>query len=120
MDARSKAGRAGISTAKDAADHELVVAFGRLQGAANRLAALIPGQLVEIGELFRTADEVRRRRRQLARTARGGALLAGTPENPDVPGGRVTCCPVSSVDVPSPTPFIRNPPDVPGTSLSTG
>src|SRR4051794_5095266 len=46
MDARSEAGRAGISTAKDAADHELIVAFGRLQGAANRLEYIL-GRAIE-------------------------------------------------------------------------
>ncbi|MFL6155248.1 MAG: MarR family winged helix-turn-helix transcriptional regulator [Marmoricola sp.] len=33
--------KAKISTAKDASDHELVVAFGRLQGAANRLEYIV-------------------------------------------------------------------------------
>ena len=33
--------QANISTAKEAADHELVVAFGRLQGAANRLEYIV-------------------------------------------------------------------------------
>jgi DNA-binding MarR family transcriptional regulator len=46
MDARSEAERAGISTAKDAADHELVLAFGRLQGAANRLEYVL-GRAIE-------------------------------------------------------------------------
>jgi DNA-binding MarR family transcriptional regulator len=46
MDTRSEAGRAGISTAKDAADHELVQAFGRLQGAANRLEYVL-GRAIE-------------------------------------------------------------------------
>ncbi|WP_329416549.1 MarR family transcriptional regulator [Streptomyces sp. NBC_00704] len=46
MDARNGAERAGISTAKDAADHELVVAFGRLQGAANRLEYVL-GRAIE-------------------------------------------------------------------------
>ena len=46
MDARSEAGRAGISTAKDAADHELVLAFGRLQGAASRLEYVL-GRAIE-------------------------------------------------------------------------
>ncbi|MFE7934892.1 MarR family winged helix-turn-helix transcriptional regulator [Streptomyces sp. NPDC057456] len=32
---------AGISTAKEAADHALVLAFGRLQGAANRLEYIL-------------------------------------------------------------------------------
>ncbi|MFF0018858.1 MarR family winged helix-turn-helix transcriptional regulator [Streptomyces sp. NPDC005374] len=31
----------GIGTAKDAADHELILAFGRLQGAANRLEYIL-------------------------------------------------------------------------------
>ncbi|MFY1699533.1 MarR family winged helix-turn-helix transcriptional regulator [Solwaraspora sp. WMMA2101] len=31
----------GVSTAKDAADHELILAFGRLQGAANRLEYIL-------------------------------------------------------------------------------
>ncbi|TMR91058.1 MarR family winged helix-turn-helix transcriptional regulator [Nonomuraea basaltis] len=31
----------GISTAKEAADHELILAFGRLQGAANRLEYIL-------------------------------------------------------------------------------
>ena len=39
-------GRAGISTAKEAADHELILAFGRLQGAANRLEYLL-GKTIE-------------------------------------------------------------------------
>lgn len=39
-------GQAGISTAKEAADHELIVAFGRLLGAANRLERLL-GRAVE-------------------------------------------------------------------------
>jgi DNA-binding MarR family transcriptional regulator len=38
--------RAEISTAKDAADHELILAFGRLQGAANRLEYLL-GRAIE-------------------------------------------------------------------------
>lgn len=38
--------QARISTAKDAADHELVLAFGRLQGAANRLEYLL-GRAIE-------------------------------------------------------------------------
>jgi len=33
--------QARISTAKQAADHELILAFGRLQGAANRLAHIM-------------------------------------------------------------------------------
>lgn len=33
--------QASISTAKEAADHDLVVAFGRLQGAANRLEYIV-------------------------------------------------------------------------------
>ena len=40
------AGQAGISTAKEAADHELIVAFGRLQGAANRLEHIL-GRAIE-------------------------------------------------------------------------
>ncbi|KKD03997.1 MarR family winged helix-turn-helix transcriptional regulator [Streptomyces sp. WM6386] len=36
-----------ISTAKDAADHELVLAFGRLQGAANRLEYIL-GRSLEV------------------------------------------------------------------------
>ena len=40
------AGQERISTAKDAADHELVVAFGRLLGAANRLEYLL-GRAIE-------------------------------------------------------------------------
>jgi DNA-binding MarR family transcriptional regulator len=35
-----------ISTAKQAADHELIVAFGRLQGAANRLGYVL-GRAIE-------------------------------------------------------------------------
>jgi hypothetical protein len=35
-----------ISTAKEAADHELIVAFGRLQGAANRLEYIL-GRAIE-------------------------------------------------------------------------
>jgi DNA-binding MarR family transcriptional regulator len=35
-----------ISTAKEAADHELVLAFGRLQGAANRLEYIL-GRAIE-------------------------------------------------------------------------
>ena len=35
-----------ISTAKDAADHELILAFGRLQGAANRLGYIL-GRAIE-------------------------------------------------------------------------
>jgi DNA-binding MarR family transcriptional regulator len=46
MDARSEAERAEISTAKDAADNELVLAFGRLQGAANRLEYVL-GRAIE-------------------------------------------------------------------------
>jgi DNA-binding MarR family transcriptional regulator len=38
--------RTEVSTAKDAADHELIVAFGRLQGAANRLEYLL-GRAIE-------------------------------------------------------------------------
>jgi DNA-binding MarR family transcriptional regulator len=38
--------RAEISTARDAADHELVLAFGRLQGAANRLEYVL-GRAIE-------------------------------------------------------------------------
>ena len=38
--------RTGISTAKEAADHELVLAFGRLQGAASRLEYLL-GRAIE-------------------------------------------------------------------------
>lgn len=37
---------AEISTAKDAADHELILAFGRLQGAANRLEYVL-GRAIE-------------------------------------------------------------------------
>ncbi|MDX3588191.1 MarR family transcriptional regulator [Streptomyces europaeiscabiei] len=39
--------QAGISTAKEAADHELVLAFGRLQGAANRLEYIL-GRALEV------------------------------------------------------------------------
>ncbi|TDC36079.1 MarR family transcriptional regulator [Micromonospora sp. KC213] len=38
--------RVEISTAKEAADHELVLAFGRLQGAANRLEYIL-GRAIE-------------------------------------------------------------------------
>jgi DNA-binding MarR family transcriptional regulator len=38
---------AGISTAKEAADHALILAFGRLQGAANRLEYLLGRSLEE-------------------------------------------------------------------------
>jgi DNA-binding MarR family transcriptional regulator len=38
--------QAGISTAKEAADNELVLAFGRLQGAASRLEYLL-GRAIE-------------------------------------------------------------------------
>ena len=38
--------RAGISTAREAADDELIVAFGRLQGAANRLGYIL-GRAIE-------------------------------------------------------------------------
>ncbi|MGQ4437355.1 MarR family winged helix-turn-helix transcriptional regulator [Streptomyces sp. SAS_260] len=37
----------GISTVKEAADHELVLAFGRLQGAANRLEYILGRALEE-------------------------------------------------------------------------
>jgi DNA-binding MarR family transcriptional regulator len=36
-----------ISTAKEAADHELVLAFGRLQGAANRLEYILGRRIEE-------------------------------------------------------------------------
>ena len=39
-------GEPEISTAKEAADHELVLAFGRLQGAANRLEYIL-GRAIE-------------------------------------------------------------------------
>ncbi|WAU83891.1 MarR family transcriptional regulator [Streptomyces sp. Qhu-G9] len=39
--------RAGISTAKEAADHESILAFGRLQGAANRLEYILGRALEE-------------------------------------------------------------------------
>lgn len=39
--------QAGISTAREAANHELVLAFGRLQGAANRLGYLLGRALEE-------------------------------------------------------------------------
>ncbi|MEW2050978.1 MarR family transcriptional regulator [Streptomyces sp. NPDC005476] len=39
--------RAGITTAKEAADHELILAFGRLQGAANRLEYIL-GRALEV------------------------------------------------------------------------
>jgi DNA-binding MarR family transcriptional regulator len=38
---------AEIRTAKDAADHELILAFGRLQGAANRLEYIL-GRALEV------------------------------------------------------------------------
>jgi hypothetical protein len=38
---------ADVSTAKDAADNELVLAFGRLQGAANRLEYILGRALEE-------------------------------------------------------------------------
>ncbi|TDC83581.1 MarR family transcriptional regulator [Micromonospora sp. KC606] len=38
--------QAEISTAKEAADHELILAFGRLQGAANRLEYIL-GRAIE-------------------------------------------------------------------------
>ncbi|UUU19856.1 MarR family winged helix-turn-helix transcriptional regulator [Streptomyces sp. DSM 40750] len=37
---------AGIKTAKEAADHDLILAFGRLQGAANRLEYIL-GRAIE-------------------------------------------------------------------------
>lgn len=40
------AGQQEIATAKQAADHELIVAFGRLQGAANRLEYIL-GRAIE-------------------------------------------------------------------------
>ena len=39
--------QAEIRTAKEAADHELVLAFGRLQGAANRLEYIL-GRAIEV------------------------------------------------------------------------
>ncbi|WP_280883102.1 MarR family winged helix-turn-helix transcriptional regulator [Streptomyces pseudovenezuelae] len=39
--------QAGIKTAKEAADNELILAFGRLQGAANRLEYLLGRALEE-------------------------------------------------------------------------
>ncbi|WP_394492800.1 MarR family winged helix-turn-helix transcriptional regulator [Nonomuraea sp. JJY05] len=39
-------GQERISTAKEAADHELILAFGRLQGAANRLGYIL-GRAIE-------------------------------------------------------------------------
>ncbi|MBK3631360.1 MarR family transcriptional regulator, partial [Streptomyces sp. MBT49] len=39
--------QAGITTAKEAADHELILAFGRLQGAANRLEYIL-GRALEV------------------------------------------------------------------------
>lgn len=39
--------RADISTAKQAANHELILAFGRLQGAANRLEYILGRALEE-------------------------------------------------------------------------
>ena len=39
--------QAGIGTAKEAADHELILAFGRLQGAANRLEYILGRALEE-------------------------------------------------------------------------
>ena len=41
------ADQVGISTAKEAADHELILAFGRLQGAANRLEYIL-GRAIEV------------------------------------------------------------------------
>jgi DNA-binding MarR family transcriptional regulator len=38
---------AEIRTAKEAADHELILAFGRLQGAANRLEYIL-GRALEV------------------------------------------------------------------------
>ncbi|UUU36211.1 MarR family transcriptional regulator [Streptomyces sp. CA-210063] len=38
---------AGIETAKEAADHDLILAFGRLQGAANRLEYIL-GRALEV------------------------------------------------------------------------
>src|SRR3954467_5621880 len=38
---------ADITTAKEAADHELILAFGRLQGAANRLEYILGRALEE-------------------------------------------------------------------------
>jgi DNA-binding MarR family transcriptional regulator len=39
--------KAEITTAKEAADHELILAFGRLQGAANRLEYIL-GRALEV------------------------------------------------------------------------
>lgn len=39
--------QAGIKTAKEAADHELILVFGRLQGAANRLEYILGRALEE-------------------------------------------------------------------------
>ena len=39
--------QAGIITAKQAADHELILALGRLQGAANRLEYILGRALEE-------------------------------------------------------------------------
>ncbi|MET7473695.1 MarR family transcriptional regulator [Streptomyces sp. NPDC005648] len=39
--------QAEITTAKEAADHELILAFGRLQGAANRLEYIL-GRALEV------------------------------------------------------------------------
>ncbi len=39
--------QAGIRNAKEAADHELILAFGRLQGAANRLEYIL-GRALEV------------------------------------------------------------------------
>ncbi|MGW2523466.1 MarR family winged helix-turn-helix transcriptional regulator, partial [Streptomyces sp. NPDC001617] len=39
--------QADIRTAKEAADHELILAFGRLQGAANRLEYIL-GRALEV------------------------------------------------------------------------
>ncbi|MCZ4507740.1 MarR family transcriptional regulator [Streptomyces sp. ActVer] len=49
---------AGIGTAKEAADHELILAFGRLQGAANRLEYILGRALEDECEISHLMFEV--------------------------------------------------------------
>lgn len=66
--------QAGIATAKDAADHELIVAFGRLLGAANRLEYIL-GRAIE-EEFAKAADGAALTEALVRRYPDNGMLIA--------------------------------------------
>jgi DNA-binding MarR family transcriptional regulator len=79
--------QAGISTSKEAADHELILAFGRLQGAANRLEYLLGRAIEEESGITHVMFEVLL---ILGRTGEAGLTMGAIAQEQVLTTGGVT------------------------------